>query len=115
MIEMAVMVRYLLVLGRNTENLGSPEALVAMASENELEVTLLSIGFPVTQQQQAFVAEAVDLAVDAGIRLDAEILAGAADLVGRVGEGEEVKVASRGFELRRIQSILRKRGARSVG
>jgi hypothetical protein len=112
MTDVASMLRYVLVLGRNTENLGSPTSLVALARGNELEVSLLSVGFPVTPQQQAFVAEAVDLAVDAGIRLDAEILAGTADIAGHIRGGEDVRVASRGLERRRIEAILRKRGAR---
>ena len=112
MTDVASMLRYVLVLGRSTENLGSPASLVTMAQTNQLDVTLLSVGFPVTPQQQAFVAEAVDLAVGAGIRLDAEILAGTSDLAGHIRDSEDVRVASRGLERRRIQAILRQRGAR---
>jgi nucleotide-binding universal stress UspA family protein len=110
MSDVATRSRFVVVLGRSTENLGDPKALVRAALDNELDVAVLSIGFPVTPQQQAFVAESVELAVESGIRLDAEILATAADLALHLSDGDDVAVASRGLERRRIEAILRKRG-----
>ncbi len=114
MIDVATVSRFVVVLGRSTENLGDPRALVQGALDHELDVAVLSIGFPVTPQQQAFVAQSVELAVEAGIRLDAEILATPAGLADRLIEGDDVAVASRGLERRRIEGILRKRGTARV-
>jgi hypothetical protein len=104
----ATMSRFVVVLGRSTQNLGDPKQLVRSALSQEVDVAVLSIGFPVTPQQQAFVAESVELAVEVGIRLDAEILARPEDLGTRIIAGDDIVVASRGWERRRIQGILRK-------
>jgi hypothetical protein len=115
MIAVTTVPRFVVVLGRSTQNLGDPEALVQGALDHQLDVAVLSIGFPVTPQQQAFVAESVELAIEVGIRLDAEILASTADLAGRVTDHDDVAVASRGLERRRIEGILRKARAAKAG
>jgi hypothetical protein len=108
MIGVTTVPRFVVVLGRSTENLGDPQALVQGALEHQLDVAVFSIGFPVTPQQQAFVAESVELAVEAGIHLDAEILGTTSDLADRFTERDDVVLASRGLERRRIEGILRK-------
>ena len=105
------MSRFVVVLGRATENLGDPRALVQGALDHKLDLAVFSIGFPVTPQQQAFVAECLGLAVEMGIRLDAEILVTPEYLADRVTDGDDVAVASRGRERRRIEGILRNRGS----
>jgi hypothetical protein len=107
--------RFVVILGRSTENLGDPRALVEGALDHELEVAVLSIGFPVSPQQQAFVAESLELAMEMGVRLDAEILPSVELLADHLALGDEVAVASRGLERRRIEAILRKRRAAQAG
>jgi hypothetical protein len=111
----AAVSRFVVVLGRSTENLGDPRALVQSALDHQMDVAVLSIGFPVTAQQQAFVAESIELSADVGVHLDAEILTSLLDLGKHLGDDDDIAVASRGMERRRIEAILRKRGTAEAG
>lgn len=63
---------------------------------------MLTLGYPVSEEQQAFVTRAIDEAFEARVRLDAQIVA----RPGGLGARDDVTVVAAGREERRIGSAL---------
>jgi hypothetical protein len=108
MIEVTTKARIVVVMGRGADPVRDPRDVIQGTAARSTRVAVFSLGFPVTLHQQAFVAEAVEAAVDFGVELDAEILSHARDLGSRLERGDEVIVDSRGMERRRIDAAIRR-------
>ena len=108
MIEVTTKSRIVVVMGRGADHAGDPDKVIRRAAASSAPIAIFSLGFPVTPAQQAFVAAAVEAAVDSGVELDAEVLGGPRNLRTRLERGDELIVDSRGLERRRIDSAIRR-------
>jgi hypothetical protein len=97
--------RLVIVLGRAREN-ARPASFVARAAERDIPLVVLTVGYPVTERQQRFVAEAVGLAFDARVNLDAWVIATLEQIPQGIRPRDEVTIVAAGREERRIGSVL---------
>ena len=105
MIDVVVRDRIVLVLGRGRMDT-DPAVHVARAAGRRTPVLMLALGYPVSQRQQAFITRATGEALDARVRLDAQIIARLDDLAAHVGATDDVTVVAAGRDKRRIGSVL---------
>jgi hypothetical protein len=104
-IDVVVQDRIVVVLGRGRVDV-DPTAHIARAAGRGKPVLMLTLGYPVSQQQQAFVTRAIDEAFEARVGLDAQIVARPDGLADHVGATDDVTVVAAGRDVRRIGSIL---------
>jgi hypothetical protein len=107
-IDVAVSERVVIVLGRGQLGI-DPAGFVERAADRGLPFVILSIGFPVGPEQQAFVSRAVDLAFERRVALDAQVVGTPAELANHVGTSDDVTIAAIGREERRITLALGRR------
>ncbi len=93
------------VLGRGRSEV-NPAAYVARAAERRLPLLVLAVGYPLSEQQQAFVTECIDRAFAGYVELDARIITRAAELGRHVAPTDEVTIVAAGRDERRIGSTL---------
>ena len=96
--------RRVFVLGRHAELDVRAEA--GRAVEEGRQLVLLSVGYPVTPAQDAVVQDALHVAHDLRLWLDAILVPSSKDLADLVGSDEEVTVVARGAERRRLERAL---------
>ncbi|MGZ4105306.1 MAG: hypothetical protein ACXVP8_08585 [Actinomycetota bacterium] len=100
--------RTVLVLGRHPAvDLG---AWFAAAKEAAGDLLILAVGFPLTAEQQRAVNDAVAMAVDTGVWLEARIAYRARDVSSFVHRDDRVHVFAAGKEERTIGRALRRAG-----
>lgn len=109
MIDVTVGTRVVVVLGRGRLEAGVAP-YVDRAAERGVPLVVLTIGYPVSQPQAEFVAEAIDRAFDARVVLDAILLAEPAELATHLTTADEVTVHA-GRDQRRIASVVARLGA----
>jgi hypothetical protein len=104
-IEVASGTRMVVVLGRGRSDV-NPSAYVARAAERRLPLLVLAVGYPLSEQQQAFVAECIDRAFAGSVELDAQIVTRAAELGHHVAQTDEITIVAAGRDEHRIGSAL---------
>lgn len=105
MIDVTTRPRVVLVLGRGPID-GDPCEWVTNAQERELPIVVLSLGFPVSDEQQVFVAHAIDRAFDRRVRLEALLVVNPMELTDHIVPGDEIVVMAGGRNGNRIRSAL---------
>ncbi|MGZ6546258.1 MAG: hypothetical protein ACXVEI_13200 [Actinomycetota bacterium] len=105
MIDVTTGTNVVVVLGRGRLT-AAPTRFVARAAARRAPLRVLTLGFPVTERQQAFVAEAVDRAFEARVHLDASVIGDPEKVSADLGPLDEVVVVAAGREERRIGSLL---------
>ena len=105
MIDVVVRDRIVVVMGREREDV-DPTVHIARAAGRGSRFLILTLGYPVSQRQQAFIMRAIDEAFEARVHLDAQIAAGPDGLAAHVGAADDVAIVAAGRDERRIGSIL---------
>lgn len=105
MIDVVVHDRVVVVLGRGRVSV-DPTVHVATAAHRGIPLLVLTLGYPVSEGQRAFVGRATDEAFHAGIRLDAQIVAGPAGVPAHLGATDDVTIVAAGRGERRIGTTL---------
>lgn len=105
MIDVVVRDRIVVVLGRGRMD-ADPVVHVARAARGSTPILMLALGYPVSPRQQAFITRAIDEALAARVRLDAQIVARLDELGAHVAATDDVTVVAAGRDTRRIGSIL---------
>ncbi len=108
MIGVAVDTRMVVVLGREPGDAKTAD-WVAHAAQREIPLLLLAVGYPLTGDQEALVADAIDRAFDLRVHLDAVLVPGRPELVAHLLPGDDVVVAATRREARRIDAALARR------
>jgi hypothetical protein len=103
-IDVTVTNRLVVVLGRGRLDVEAAP-YVERAAERGVPLLVLTIGYPVSAEQGAFVAEVIDRALDARVFLDAILLAEHAELATHLTTTDEVSVHA-GRDRRRIASVM---------
>jgi hypothetical protein len=100
--------RRVYVLGKHAllEDLG---AVARRAYLENVPLVILSLGYPVSDRQQAIMDEGLALAGELRIHLDVRLVTSLDQLPALLGEGDEVAVLSSGFEHLRLEWLLRER------
>jgi hypothetical protein len=104
-IDVVVHERIVVVLGRERVTI-DPAVHIARAAGRGRPLLVLTLGYPVTEHQQAFVIRAIDEAFGSRVRLDAQIVAGSDGLAAYVVATDDVTVVAAGRDERRIGSVL---------
>jgi hypothetical protein len=104
-IDVAVRDRIVVVLGRGRVDV-DPTLHVVRAAGRGTPLVMLALGYPVSQQQQAFITRAIDEAFDARVHLDARIVIRLDELAEHVDATDDVTVVAAGRDERRIGSVL---------
>lgn len=105
MIDVTTRARVVVVLGRGPLH-ADPGDWVATAKERDLPLLVLSMGFPVSDEQQAFVARSIDRAFERRVHLEALLVWDPKDLTDHVEPGDEIVVVAGGRDGKRIRSAL---------
>lgn len=105
MIDVTVSTRVVVVLGRGRLDVAA-SAYVDRAAELGVPLLVLTVGYPVSEPQRDFVAEAIAEAFEARVSLDAILLLQAAELATHLTLEDEVAMYAGGRERRRIGSVL---------
>ncbi len=105
MIDVAVRDRIVVVLGRGRMDV-DPAVHVARVAGRGTPLLMLTLGYPVSQRQQAFIRRAIDEAFQARVHLDARIVARPDGLAEHVDATEDVTIVAAGRDGRRIGSVL---------
>jgi hypothetical protein len=100
--------RIALVLGRRP-TVDLPEVF-ARARQAQTDMIILAVGFPLSARQQEIVDEAIALAVDTEVWLEARIAYRAREVSSWVQRTDEVVLSATGWERRRIGWALRRAG-----
>ena len=108
MIDVVVEQRVVVVLGRGPIE-DDPSRSVARAAERGDPLVVLTLGYPATDGQQAFVERAIDAAFAARVHLDARIVSQPGGLAEHIGASDDVTVVASGREQRQIGSGLARR------
>ena len=97
--------RTVLILGQDAD----PGAIgfVERAARLEGEVVLLSLGYPISEPQQALVATALALVAETHSGLDVVLVPDAADLPRYLVPEDRVAVFASGMERRTIERVVR--------
>ena len=93
------------VLGRGRLD-ADPAHFAARAAARRVRLRVLTLGYPVTGPQQAFVAKAVDRAFEVGVHLEASMVGDPDEVSADLGPLDEVTIVAAGREERRIGSVL---------
>jgi nucleotide-binding universal stress UspA family protein len=109
----APVARRVFVLGRHADLDVRAEA--GRAVEEGRQLVLLSVGYPVTAAQDAVVQDALHVAHDLRLWLDAILVPSSKDLADLVATGEEVTVVARGAERRKLERALHQATLVEVG
>jgi hypothetical protein len=104
-IDVIVHDRVVVVLGRGSVDV-DPAPHISKAVDLGTSLVMLTLGYPVSEQQQAFVTRAVDEAFEARVRLKAQIVARPDGLAAFVGATDHIAIVATGREERRIGSAL---------
>jgi len=105
--------RRIFVLGRQAELDVRAEA--GRAVEEGRQLVLLSVGYPVTAAQDGVVQDALHVAHDLRLWLDAILVPSSKDLADLVEAGEEVTVVARGAERRKLERALHRATLVEIG
>jgi hypothetical protein len=104
-IDVVVRDRIVVVLGRGRVDI-DPAVHVARAAGRGTTLLMLTLGYPVSEQQQAFVTRAIDEAFEARVGLDARIVARPDGLADYLGATDDITIVAAGRDERRIGSML---------
>ena len=96
--------RRVLVLGREAA-LDVDDAIQG-AIADEVQLVLLSVGYPVSVDQDAIVQQAVRLAHDLHAPIEAVLVPSAKDLLASIGDAEQVSIVAAGADQRHLGRIL---------
>lgn len=105
MIDVTVSTRVVVVLGRGRLEVAAA-AYVDRAAELGVPLLVVTVGYPVSEPQRDFVAEAIEEAFEARVSLDAILLPRAAELATHLTLEDEVAMCAEGKERRRIGAVL---------
>jgi hypothetical protein len=104
-IDVVVRDRIVVVMGRGRVDV-DPTVHIASAAGRGTPLLILTLGYPVSQRQQAFIRRAIDEAFQARVHLDARIVARPDGLADHVGATDDVTIVAAGRDGRRIGSVL---------
>jgi hypothetical protein len=99
----ALQTRTILVFGRRP-SVKWDELRIGLRKDDE--VLVLSLGYPVTRAQRRALLEAEGLAERAGAWFDARLVTSTNEALAILRSDDEVKVAARGSEARRLRRAL---------
>jgi len=83
-----------------------PTVHIARAAGRGSPLLILTLGYPVSERQQAFIRRAIDEAFQARVHLVARIVARPNGLADHVGATDDVMIVAAGRDGRRIGSVL---------
>ena len=84
----------------------SPSSYIAQAAQRRLPLLVLAVGYPLSQEQQAFVAGCIDRAFAGFVEFHAQIVPQTEALRRYVAPTDEVAIVAAGRDERRIGSVL---------
>lgn len=105
MIDVVVRERIVVIVGQGRADI-DPGIYVARAAGRGIPLLMLTLGYPVSRRQQAFITRAIDEAFETRVGLAAQVVSRPDELIVHIDAKDEVTIVAAGRDERRIGSIL---------